>query len=342
MSMELMPIYRVTVSLVLLAALAKAEDLHRRDSCPSGYPGIPGEPGHNGVPGRDGRDGSKGDKGDQGELGTCGAAGKDGPKGDKGESGTAGTAGVKGRRGETGDRGFPGKMGPQGIAGPPGAKGQKGELGLPGPQGHKGDVGPQGLKGQQGLLGPQGERGFSGPRGPTGLTGPMGQIGPPGTKGSIGYRGETGQKGDAGEKGEKGNMPEIPRSAFSVGLTEATKLPPINTPIRFDKIIYNQQSHYDPLTGRFTCAFTGAYYFTYHITVYSKNVKVALMRNGERIIHTMDKYQNSEDQAAGGTVLHLDAGDRVWLQVVGGEFFNGLFADEDDDTTFSGFLLFAN
>lgn len=83
-----------------------------------------------------------------------------------------------------------------------------------------------------------------------------------------------------------------------------------------------------------------AYYFTYHITVFSRNVKVALVRNGVKVIHTMDNYQSSEDQAAGGAVLHLEKGDKVWLQVAGGELFNGLFADEDDDTTFSGFLLF--
>jgi hypothetical protein len=54
----------------------------------------------------------------------------------------------------------------------------------------------------------------------------------------------------------------------------------------------------------------------------------------------MDNYMSSEDQAAGGAVLHLEKGDKVWLQVAGRELFNGLFVDEDDDTTFSGFVLF--
>lgn len=74
--------------------------------------------------------------------------------------------------------------------------------------------------------------------------------------------------------------------------------------------------------------------------MFSRNVKVALVRNGVKVIHTMDNYQSSEDQAAGGAVLHLEKGDKVWLQVAGGELFNGLFADEDDDRTFSGVLLF--
>uniref|UniRef100_A0A3Q2Y3T7 C1q domain-containing protein n=1 Tax=Hippocampus comes TaxID=109280 RepID=A0A3Q2Y3T7_HIPCM len=105
-------------------------------------------------------------------------------------------------------------------------------------------------------------------------------------------------------------------------------------------IIYNQQNHYDPQTGRFTCSAAGAYFFTYHITVFSRNVKVALVKNGAKVLHTTDSYQSGEDQAAGATVLQLEPGDKVWLQVVGGELFNGLFADEDDDTTFSGFLIF--
>lgn len=158
----------------------------------------------------------------------------------------------------------------------------------------------------------------------------------------MGYRGDKGTQGGIGPKGEKGDAWVISKSAFSVGLTTQSKLPAPNTPICFDKIIYNRQNHYDPQTGRFTCSAAGAYYFTYHITVFSRNVKVALIKNGARIIHTTDNYQSSEDQAAGGTVLHLDVGDKVWLQVTGGELYNGLFADEDDDTTFSGFLIFGD
>ncbi|XP_056155346.1 complement C1q and tumor necrosis factor-related protein 9A [Lampris incognitus] len=330
----------VTLLLLLLAARCVAQEATQQKGCVCGYPGIPGDPGHNGMPGRDGRDGLRGDKGDPGEIGATGPAGKDGVKGDKGEVGAVGLLGTKGKRGENGERGPPGKLGPQGVQGPIGLKGNKGELGFPGPKGPKGEVGPRGPEGPKGEIGLRGDRGIQGPLGPPGRPGPKGDIGVPGYKGNIGYRGEKGARGEPGEKGENGDTVIIPKSAFSVGLTELTKLPGANAPIRFDKIIYNKQNHYDPQTGRFTCSIAGAYYFTYHITVFSRNVKVALMKNGERIIHTMDNYQSSEDQAAGGTVLHLEVGDKVWLQVAGGALFNGLFADEDDDTTFSGFLIF--
>ncbi|XP_057680531.1 complement C1q and tumor necrosis factor-related protein 9A [Corythoichthys intestinalis] len=308
--------------------------------CVCGYPGIPGDPGHNGAPGRDGRDGLQGEKGDTGGLGATGLAGKDGPKGETGEPGPPGPAGLKGRRGDNGDPGPTGNMGPKGVEGPIGLKGNKGELGLPGSQGPKGEEGfsgPQGPKGETGL---RGDRGIQGPMGPPGRQGIKGEVGALGPKGGVGNRGDRGSRGDKGDKGEKGDAFVISKSAFSVGLTAQSKLPSTNTPIRFDRIIYNQQNHYDPQTGRFTCLEAGAYFFTYHITVFSRNVKVALVKNGAKMLHTADSYQSAEDQAAGGAVLHLEPGDKVWLQVVGGELFNGLYADEDDDTTFSGFLIF--
>ncbi|KAL0156689.1 hypothetical protein M9458_047935, partial [Cirrhinus mrigala] len=194
---------------------------------------------------------------------------------------------VKGKRGDNGERGPPGKMGPQGFPGPLGLKGQKGELGLPGQQGIKGDLGPIGPEGPQGNIGYKGDRGTTGPLGPPGRPGPKGEIGHPGMKGSIGVRGEKGPKG--GHARDTKN--------------ESTKLPAANAPIRFDSILYNHQGHYDPETGRFTCAISGVYFFTYHITVFSRNVKV-------RMIHTMDTYQGGEDQAGGGAVLELVAGDK--------------------------------
>uniref|UniRef100_A0A8C3AV42 C1q and TNF related 9 n=1 Tax=Cyclopterus lumpus TaxID=8103 RepID=A0A8C3AV42_CYCLU len=205
------------------------------------------------------------------------------------------------------------------VCGHPGIPGDPGHNGTPGRDGRDGLRGDKG-----GEIGFQGDRGIQGPFGPPGRTGSKGELGVPGTQ------------GEQGGKGEKGDAPVISKSAFSVGLTAQSKLPAVNAPIRFDKIIYNGQNHYNPQTGRFTCSAAGAYFFTYYITVFARNVKVALLKNGAKIIHTTDNYQSSEDQAAGGAVLHLDVGDKVWLQVAGGELFNGLFADEDDDTTFSG------
>ncbi len=53
-----------------------------------------------------------------------------------------------------------------------------------------------------------------------------------------------------------------------------------------------------------------------------------------------DQKSNQFCPEKSSAVLHQEVGDKVWLQVAGGELFNGLFADEDDDTTFSGFMIF--
>uniref|UniRef100_A0A671RU76 C1q and TNF related 9 n=1 Tax=Sinocyclocheilus anshuiensis TaxID=1608454 RepID=A0A671RU76_9TELE len=183
-----------------------------------------------------------------------------------------------------------------------------------------------------------------------GIPGDPGHNGMPRRDGRDGAKGDKGDRGDIGTCGTKGSKGDIGEpetgtclrypSAFSARLSESTKLPAANAPIRFDKVLYNRQGHYDPETGRFTCAISRVYFFNYHITVYSRNVKVALMKNGQQVIYTMDSYQGDEDQAAGGAVLELESGDKVWLQVADKLLFNGLYADEDDDTVFSSFLLF--
>uniref|UniRef100_UPI00398E9924 complement C1q and tumor necrosis factor-related protein 9A-like isoform X2 n=1 Tax=Pristiophorus japonicus TaxID=55135 RepID=UPI00398E9924 len=274
-----------------------------------------------------------------GEIGKFGPPGPEGSKGEPGQPGSSGAPGVKGRRGEQGSKGIPGKLGPKGIPGPFGHKADKGEIGLQGQQGIKGNLGPRGPKGDKGTIGLQGNIGLRGPIGPTGLPGPRGEVGGEGPRGGPGIQGEVGSKGEIGVKGNTGENAVIRNSAFSVGLTESSKLPRSGSPIKFEKILYNNQNHYDPATGKFTCEISGVYYFVYHITVYVKNVRVSLYKNGIQTLNTYDSYQNSEDQASGGTLLQLQTGDKVWLQVIGGDLYNGLFADNDDDTVFTGFLL---
>uniref|UniRef100_A0A8C7EE63 C1q domain-containing protein n=1 Tax=Nothoprocta perdicaria TaxID=30464 RepID=A0A8C7EE63_NOTPE len=208
----------------------------------------------------------------------------------------------------------------------------QGYPGIPGNPGHNG------IPGRDGRDGSKGDKGDTGPIGPTGYPGPKGSTGDLGPQGNPGIQGERGLKGDRGDKGNVGATAVLPRSAFSVGLTVSTKFPPSNRPIKFDKVLYNGLNDYSPATGKFTCKHAGVYYFTYHITVYSRNVRVALVKNGIKLLHTVDRYQGAEDQASGAAILELQSGDEVWLQAHPGETFNGLFADADDDTTFTGFL----
>nr|AAX63199.1 adipocyte complement-related protein of 30 kDa [Oryctolagus cuniculus] len=199
--------------------------------------------------------------------------------------------------------------------------------GIPGHPGHNGTPGRDGRDGTPGEKGEKGDAGLVGPKGDTGETGVTGAEGPRGFPGSP------------GRKGEPGEGAYVYRSAFSGGLEGRVTIP--NVPIRFTKIFYNQQNHYDSTTGKFRCNIPGLYYFSYHITVYMKDVKVSLFKKDKAMLFTYDQYQDKNvDQASGSVLFHLQVDDQVWLQVYGDGDHNGLYADNVNDSIFTGFLLY--
>ncbi|XP_063771738.1 adiponectin-like [Pseudophryne corroboree] len=195
--------------------------------------------------------------------------------------------------------------------------------GAPGYPGHNGLPGRDGKDGKDGEKGDRGELGIKGEKGEVGEHGPHGTEGP---------RGFPGAQGQTGEKAF------LHRSAFSMGMV--SKAPTPNVPIRFTKVFYNEYRHYDDTTGKFSCPIKGLYLFTYHITVYMKDVKIGLYKNDKPIMFTFDQFQtNNVDQASGSVLLHLDIGDEVWLQIYGEEF-GGIYGDNLNDSSFSGVLLY--
>ncbi|XP_076000853.1 adiponectin, C1Q and collagen domain containing, b [Genypterus blacodes] len=200
--------------------------------------------------------------------------------------------------------------------------------GLPGNPGHSGHPGRDGRDGQDG---PQGEKGDKGEPGDKGEAGAKGAVGSPGPRGVM---------GNVGMKGAKGHSALSYHASFSMGLTDPV---PADTekPIRFNKHIYNEDYHYSDATGKFHTAIAGVYFFTYHITVYPKDARVALFKNDKPVVITYDRYQEDNlDQASGSVIVKLQAGDEVWLQIYGDEDFAGVYADNTNDSTFSGFLLY--
>uniref|UniRef100_A0A8D1XIV2 Adiponectin, C1Q and collagen domain containing n=6 Tax=Sus scrofa TaxID=9823 RepID=A0A8D1XIV2_PIG len=201
--------------------------------------------------------------------------------------------------------------------------------GIPGHPGHNGTPGRDGRDGVPGEKGEKGDTGLTGPKGDTGESGVTGVEGP------------RGFPGIPGRKGEPGESAYVYRSAFSVGLETRVTVP--NMPIRFTKIFYNQQNHYDVTTGKFHCNIPGLYYFSFHITVYLKDVKVSLYKKDKAVLFTYDQYQDKNvDQASGSVLLYLEKGDQVWLQAYGDEENNGVYADNVNDSIFTGFLLYHN
>ncbi|XP_076837074.1 otolin 1b [Brachyhypopomus gauderio] len=332
----------------------------------------PGATGLTGPPGFRGDKGDKGEKGNSGPVGTSGIPGKPGMKGEtgfKGEKGAAGLPGLTGTKGEKGepgqnvtkgDRGEPGKDGPLGAPGTTGDKGekgergecgllgergQKGEPGDPGPPGTRGDPGPSGqhgVHGSPGIPGDRGDPGSPGSKGEPGPQGPQGLTGTRGQRGSKGERGPQGRRGDRGLRGLKGTSSDIVgrvRSAFSVGLYPSKSFPASGVPVRFDKIFYNGENHYDVATSKFNCTYPGVYVFSYQITVRNKPLRAALVVNGVRKLRSRDALQAQDiDQASSLVLLKLAAGDQVWVETL--RDWNGAYSSSEDDSTFSGFLLY--
>ncbi|XP_054644584.1 complement C1q tumor necrosis factor-related protein 7 isoform X2 [Dunckerocampus dactyliophorus] len=240
----------------------------------------------------------------------------------------------------------PGSSGPPGKPGPSGSPGGDGHVGIPGRdgrdgrRGEKGEKGDPGLKGRVGPTGKIGERGERGAAGKRGPVGENGDVGPPGATGRDGEKGQKGQRGIRGTAGKCECGSITPKSAFSAGITSS--YPAENTPIKFNKVLFDEGGHYKPQTGKFICAYPGIYYFSYDITLADKHLAIGLVHNGQYRIKTFDANTGNHDVASGSTVMYLNSEDEVWVEI----FYhdqNGLFADPGwADSLFSGFLLYAD
>nr|XP_033778317.1 complement C1q subcomponent subunit B [Geotrypetes seraphini]XP_033778318.1 complement C1q subcomponent subunit B [Geotrypetes seraphini]XP_033778319.1 complement C1q subcomponent subunit B [Geotrypetes seraphini] len=215
---------------------------------------------------------------------------------------------------------------PPAMPGIPGRPGAPGKDGKDGADGSKGDVGPQG---QLDDLREQGEKGEPGNHGNPGKVGPKGPQGPPGAQGPAGPK---------GIKGESGDYKTPLKSAFSVAKV-GTNLPRPNQPIRFDRMITNENLHYNQRSAKFTSQIPGLYYFTYHAT--SKgNLCLNFMKGagrGIKVVTFCDFVSNIYQTTTGGVVLHLQADEPVWLEPTEKNY---MVAMEGADSIFSGFLLF--
>lgn len=114
-----------------------------------------------------------------------------------------------------------------------------------------------------------------------------------------------------------------------------------NTPVKYQKIISNIGSGYNPATGMFTAMVRGVYYFRF--TMYNNNSGqpnsvVSLIKNSQHLVTTWDTTGNdNHDSASNAAVVQLEAGDSVFVQLYANRL---IYDDSNNYNTFSGFLLF--
>lgn len=154
--------------------------------------------------------------------------------------------------------------------------------------------------------------------------------------------GSPGVDGLHGEKGAQGECAVAPRSAFSAKRSESRSPPLADQPIRFDVVLINEQGHYDPTTGKFTCEVPGLYYFAVHATVYRASLQFDIMKNGQSVASFFQYYGNwpKPTSLSGGALVRLEPEDEVWVQVGVGDYI-GFYASVKTDSTFTGFLVYS-
>lgn len=140
-------------------------------------------------------------------------------------------------------------------------------------------------------------------------------------------------------KGHQGNIQDQPRPAFSA----MRRNPPLGgNVVIFDKVITNQEGPYQNHSGRFICAVPGYYYFTFQV-VSKSDICLSIMSSARSQVRRSLGFCDTNSKGifqvvSGGTVLHLQQGDQVWIQKdpAKGHIYQG----PEADSVFSGFLIF--
>ncbi|XP_067825376.1 C1q-related factor-like [Heptranchias perlo] len=188
------------------------------------------------------------------------------------------------------------------------------------------------------VQGPQGKPGRPGKPGPPG---PPGETGAPGPMGPVGEKGEAGRPGLPGTPGSgTGANNTVPRVAFYAGLKNPHEGYEI---LKFDDVVTNLGNHYDGSSGKFTCSIPGTYFFTYHVLMRGgdgTSMWADLCKNGQvRSSAIAQDADQNYDYASNSVILHLDAGDEVYIKLDGGKAHGG---NNNKYSTFSGFIIYTD
>ncbi|CAG00942.1 unnamed protein product [Tetraodon nigroviridis] len=113
--------------------------------------------------------------------------------------------------------------------------------------------------------------------------------------------------------------------------------------LRFDDVVTNIGGNYEGATGKFTCKIPGTYFFIYNVLMRGgdgTSMWADLIKNGlVRASAIAQDQDQSYDYASNSVILHLDAGDEVFIKLDGGKAHGG---NSNKYSTFSGFILYAD
>ncbi|KAG7266351.1 hypothetical protein CRUP_017710 [Coryphaenoides rupestris] len=137
-------------------------------------------------------------------------------------------------------------------------------------------------------------------------------IAHPGSQEPMDFNGDPGDPGLQGEKGEPGLRGELGLKAWAC--SQQSFPPPGLARSSSTRCFYTEEGHWDPVLSKFNVTHPG-------------------------LVRTRDSlYGQDIDQASNLVLLQLVPGDQVWLETL--RDWNGVYSSSEDDSTFSGFLLY--
>ena len=125
-----------------------------------------------------------------------------------------------------------------------------------------------------------------------------------------------------------------PRVSFNARSTQhQTPSPPAH--VQFDEVLYNQGDAFSGHTGNFTAPVAGTYVFVFHIrTDSTSGAESVIKANGVEICRAIIQDGNSYEHGSCPAVVHLNTGDRVWVEPYGGRGYY-----QSHTSSFIGFLI---
>ncbi|ELT93000.1 hypothetical protein CAPTEDRAFT_98879 [Capitella teleta] len=133
-----------------------------------------------------------------------------------------------------------------------------------------------------------------------------------------------------------------PAVAFAAHRTSPWQGGPVLDPVPFQEIAVNVGDAFDAASNTVVIPTSGYYYIELSIgSMPFKAIDVEMLANGERIVHVnVASTSHSQVTTTGrSVVVHLNQSDVLRLSAGG---VTGIFSDRDKQTTWMGFLLYAD